>query len=46
MSCMTTNEGKGQLSVHIKKSYIPYIPESKLGYIAPKTISNGFKIVY
>ena len=41
MSCMTTIEGKGQLSAHIKKRYIPCTPESKLGYIAPKTITNG-----
>ena len=46
MSCMTTIEGKGQLSAHIKKCYIPCTPESKLGYIAPRTISNGCQIVY
>ena len=46
MSCMTAIGGKGQLSAHIKKLYIPCIPESKLGYIAPRTISNGCQIVY
>ena len=46
MSCMTTIEGKGQLSAHIKKWNIPYTPESKLGYIAPRTIFYGFQIVY
>ena len=45
MSCMTTIEGKGQLSAHIKKWYISSTTESKLGYIAPRTISNGCQIV-
>ena len=43
---MTTIKGKGQLSAHIIKRYIPCTPESKLGYIAPRTICNGGQIVY
>ena len=45
MSYMTPIEGKGQLSAHFIKRYIPCTPESKLGYIAPRKISNGCQIV-
>ena len=37
MSCMTTIEGKGQLSAHLK----PCTQESKLGYIAPGKFLMG-----
>ena len=43
---MATIEGKGQLIALIKKGYILCTPESRLGYIAPRTISNGCQIVY
>ena len=46
MSCMTTIEGKGYLSAHIKKWYLPCTLESKLGYIAPRAISNWGQIAY
>ena len=44
MSCITTIEGKGQLSAHINNRYIPCTPESKLGYIAPRPFLMGAKL--
>ena len=44
MSCMTTIEGKGQMSAHIKKSYIPCTQDFKLGYIASRKFLMAAKL--